>query len=212
MKGTFRKGDCLILEITDSYHRGDIIIFRQKESDHGKELVHRIRKITDSFIITRGDNNCSDDPPLQDLKRISGKVTQVIRNGQRKKIRGGFPGRVAMRMNRLGIYIKQGIRIPLVFLIHLISHSKILSNLWNPVHMKAWFLLNIGMVQKYFRHGRVIATWYPETNRFACKIWYLPFFRKPDTSPGELKKIRASYFLSMEYSDFGTQDNSLDDS
>ena len=72
---TLQIGDIIIVKLTNDVKEEDIITFKQD-----KELItHRVKKIKDNTIITRGDNNNTDDEPI-DKKDVVGMVVFCFNN------------------------------------------------------------------------------------------------------------------------------------
>lgn len=69
MEPALSKGDLLLVHKEDQYGPGDIVVYQS-----GSQLiVHRILKIEDGTIITKGDANDTQDPPFQ-KSQIRGAV------------------------------------------------------------------------------------------------------------------------------------------
>ena len=80
MEPTIYKGDIIIINTKDkNYKENDIITFRGKE---GEFVTHRIIKIDDKTMITKGDNNNSEDDPIK-TSSIVGKYVTKINGGGR---------------------------------------------------------------------------------------------------------------------------------
>jgi len=74
---------------------GDVVFFLPPGSD--QPVVHRIIRLTPAGISTLGDNNTRDDSYLLPPESIKGRVVAAWRGQKRRKIAGGFPGRLASR-------------------------------------------------------------------------------------------------------------------
>lgn len=73
MEPTFTVNDLLIIKEQDNYNVGDIITFTE-----GKALItHRIVEIESDRIITKGDNNNTEDSAITPDK-IQGKAIKII--------------------------------------------------------------------------------------------------------------------------------------
>ena len=73
MEPAFTVNDLLIIKEQDNYNVGDMITFTE-----GKALItHRIVRIDSDRIITKGDNNNTEDPGVT-LDKIQGKVVKII--------------------------------------------------------------------------------------------------------------------------------------
>ncbi len=70
--------------------QGDIIYFQPPTG--GTKIVHRIAKITQTGIVTRGDNNITNDPYLIKKDYILGKVTIRWRHSKPRNISCGYKG------------------------------------------------------------------------------------------------------------------------
>lgn len=80
MEPTIYKGDIIIINTKDKdYKKNDIITFRGKE---GEFVTHRIIEIDDKTMITKGDNNNSEDDPIK-TSSIVGKYVTKINGGGR---------------------------------------------------------------------------------------------------------------------------------
>ena len=71
---------------------GDVILFKSPEKDH--YVVHRIISIKPKGIETRGDNNSHIDSWHLKPVDIHGQVIAAQRGEIRRKITGGFRGRL----------------------------------------------------------------------------------------------------------------------
>ncbi len=73
MSGTIEVNDIIIVNINDDFKENDIITYNNK----GSFITHRVEKIEDDKVITKGDvNNLEDDPVLK--KDIIGRVVFVV--------------------------------------------------------------------------------------------------------------------------------------
>ena len=74
MVPTFQKGD--LIAVSKNYNDiaiGDVIVFSTGE----KMVVHRIVEMSDSTILTKGDNNIVNDDPI-DVRAVQGEVFAVF--------------------------------------------------------------------------------------------------------------------------------------
>ena len=73
MKDAINEGDVVIVKINADYQEGDIITYMS-----GKDFItHRVIEKNDDYVITKGDNNNTNDNPI-DKGLILGKVTKII--------------------------------------------------------------------------------------------------------------------------------------
>ncbi len=99
MHFTLRRGDLLHVKAYAGGppREGDVIIFRAPEDD--RNIVHRVVHVDrDGAIRTRGDNNSQVDPWELSSADIVGKVVYASSQGRKRRIRGGFVGRIAGRI------------------------------------------------------------------------------------------------------------------
>ena len=75
MKDYINEGDVVIVKINSDYNEGDVITYIS-----GKDFVtHRVVEKNDDYVITKGDNNNTNDNPI-DKSLVLGKVTSIIPN------------------------------------------------------------------------------------------------------------------------------------
>ncbi len=67
--------DLVLVKKSDSYRKGDIVVYQVGES----LVIHRIVSITDEEVITKGDANNTEDEPIK-LKNIKGKAVSHFAN------------------------------------------------------------------------------------------------------------------------------------
>lgn len=80
MEPTILKGDMIVINTKNkNYKENDIITFRGKE---GEFVTHRIMSIDEDMMITKGDNNNTEDDPIS-TKSIVGKYVTKINGGGR---------------------------------------------------------------------------------------------------------------------------------
>lgn len=75
MEPTIKKDDIIFAKITKDVKENDIIVFEKENVI----ITHRIIKIEENKIITKGDNNNSDDEAIG-KSEIIGKVIFTIKN------------------------------------------------------------------------------------------------------------------------------------
>lgn len=73
MSGTIEVGDVVIVKIENSIQENDIIVYRQEDSF----ITHRVIKINEDTVITKGDANNSEDRQIN-KNQILGKVIYII--------------------------------------------------------------------------------------------------------------------------------------
>ena len=75
MRDYICEGDVVIVKINSDYNEGDVITYMS-----GNDFVtHRVVEKSDDYVITKGDNNNTNDNPI-DKSLVLGKVTKIIPN------------------------------------------------------------------------------------------------------------------------------------
>ena len=72
--------------------RGDVVVFTSPAD--GSKVVHRVVSVDSKGIKTRGDNCNRVDPWVLSTDKIVGRVISVQRRNRRRRIFGGYLGRV----------------------------------------------------------------------------------------------------------------------
>lgn len=75
MSGTIEVGDVIIVQITKDVTENEIIVYKEGNSF----ITHRIIKVNEQNIITKGDANNSEDKEI-DREQVLGKVIKIIPN------------------------------------------------------------------------------------------------------------------------------------
>lgn len=117
----------MILETTrpDRYCPGDVVVFNDRNKN--KTTVHRIVKFTPTGFITRGDNNLSDDQPINQ-QDILGKVVAAYRGEKRFRVRDGKYGYRIHCYLQIRKRVLPGLIKMFSFWYHLLSGSGIFIN------------------------------------------------------------------------------------
>ena len=74
MENTLKKGDYILVKKSNTYKEGDIVTYKEKSS----YITHRIVKLNENNIVTKGDNNNIEDTPIK-KDDIIGKYTLKLR-------------------------------------------------------------------------------------------------------------------------------------
>lgn len=99
---------------------GDVVFFLPPETDH--LVVHRIIRVTPAGISTLGDNNTQEDTLLLQPNGIKGKVVAAWRGQKRRKIAGGYQGRLTGRWLHWRHTLDHRLSLLLHPLYHVLSH------------------------------------------------------------------------------------------
>ena len=73
MSGTIEVGDVVIVKLTNEIQENDIIVYKEENSF----ITHRIIKIDNNSITTKGDANNSEDKQIT-KEQVIGKVIKII--------------------------------------------------------------------------------------------------------------------------------------
>lgn len=86
---------------------GDVVYFLHTGADEA--VVHRVVRVTQAGIATRGDNNAHEDTMLLQLLDIAGRVVAVWCGRRRRRIVGGTMGWVINRWLRWRRILDRGV-------------------------------------------------------------------------------------------------------
>ena len=171
MKPTFRSGHLLYVRPTaQELAVGDVIVFTDPlKKDH---IVHRIVSITNTRLITRGDNNLHDDLVPVRLEEVVGKVEMTEDRGVLRPVIGGrlrlWMIKVRWAARQLVNWIKGIFRRPY----QLLRLSGYVARVWRPSIVKVYLQNESGPLVKYINKQRTVAVWHPLQQRFECRKPY----------------------------------------
>jgi signal peptidase I len=181
MHPVFKPGQMLYVRpLLDEPSVGDVIVFfdpRQKI-----HVVHRVIKVENGQIYTRGDNNPTEDQDPVNPQDIIGVVVKADQAGTITKIWGGkagyrqskfqgFAKRLVITLKKLGYPIYK-----------VIKSSGIIPKIWHPEIQKVQLKTPAGEVIKYVYHGKTVAQWDSVSKRFTYKHPYDLVIHPPETS------------------------------
>jgi SynChlorMet cassette protein ScmC len=104
---------------------GDVVFFLPPEAD--RPVVHRVVRVTPAGISTLGDNNTQEDILLLQPKSIKGQVVAAWRGQKRRKIAGGYQGRLTSRRLRWRRVLDRGVSPLLHPLYQALSHRGLIA-------------------------------------------------------------------------------------
>ena len=73
MEDVISIGDIIIVKLNEPFQENDIITFQENHY----LVTHRVREIKDDYIITKGDNNNTEDEPIT-KEDVIGKVVYIF--------------------------------------------------------------------------------------------------------------------------------------
>ena len=73
MAPSINVNDLIVVRITDKIDTGDIITY----VNNGDYITHRVTKIDDDIIYTKGDANNTDDPPIKKTQAIGKTIFHI---------------------------------------------------------------------------------------------------------------------------------------
>lgn len=171
MHPVFKPGQLLYVRpILDEPCVGDIIVFFDPQSKI--HVVHRVIKVENGQIHTRGDNNPSEDQNTVNPKDIIGVVVKADQAGTITKVWGGKAG---YHRSKFQIFTKGLINFlkKLVYPIYKIIKSvRIVPKIWHPEIQKVQLKTPAGEVIKYIHQGKTVAQWNSASKRFTYKHPY----------------------------------------
>jgi hypothetical protein len=138
---------------------GDVIIYFDQNIK--TYIVHRIVKIKDGLLITRGDNNPNLDALPIEPQEIIGKVVRVEDFGKDKKVWGGKPGLLKMNLLIVGKKIFAFIKDQLFPIYSWIRNTGWVKKVWHPEIKQIILKTQYDTVIKYTHKKRVVAVWGP---------------------------------------------------
>jgi len=164
MKGTFQKGNLLVLESLpiEKLHKGDIIAFKNKRKIKENEMiVHRIIHIDKDCLFTRGDNNKRPDIIPISNSNLIGKVVSYERNGKSNRVIGGLTGLIRARIDYLFRRTIYWFLKKIRWLLPIRLIGNMLNKLWKSHIQKIKLSTKDGPIIKWVFRNRTIAHCYP---------------------------------------------------
>ena len=172
MRGTFYPGDYLLITPVSfaSIYPGDVIVYRGiTEQEISEDVVHRVVAITETGLITRGDNNrCHDFAPVQ-CDQIIGKVVEMERGGGKQVVVSGSKGLRRAKLQWAILRLDRFVRLLFRFPYHKLRNSQIIPKLWRPVITEIHLKTERGSLVKYIYKRRTVAVWDASQKKFDCR-------------------------------------------
>lgn len=179
MAGVFQTGDYLTLEpaAIEDVRLGDVVIYIGRDQQgEPEDVVHRVVGRAPGGLVARGDNNPCVDHILVTADNLLGRVTCFERGGIIRPVRGGRWGllrarafRIRRRAWGLGARIARFLgRWPY----RALRRTGLARRLWRPAITCLCLSTDDGPLVKYLCHGRTVAWWWPEQNRFRVRRPY----------------------------------------
>ena len=127
MNPTLREPEIMEIRPYDSrpLRVGDVAFFLPPEAD--QPVVHRVVRVTPAGISTLGDNNTQKDTLLLQPTSIKGRVVAAWRGQKRRKIAGGYQGRLTSRWLRWRRVLDRGVSPLLHPLYQALSHRGLIA-------------------------------------------------------------------------------------
>ena len=73
MEPTLSVNDLVIVQTADTYAVGDVVVYQSGSS----LVIHRIVRVEDEYVVTRGDANNTEDDPVA-LSAVKGRMVFAI--------------------------------------------------------------------------------------------------------------------------------------
>lgn len=169
MHSTFLPGQELYIHPVSTIPTpGDVVVFRKGKT----YVVHRVKKVLETGIVTRGDNNPSDDDQLVLPTQVIGIVKKAGQGNSFQAIQGGrwglFRAQVRWKAMDISNWLRPVIGAPYRWL----KRSRLVPRIWHPVITTLEVRSENGLMIKYIDRGKTVATWLPELHQFQCKRVY----------------------------------------
>jgi signal peptidase I len=174
MKGTFKPGDKLTIEIVPfaRIKKGDVIIFRRTREEKSDFIVHRVADIAANGLVTRGDNCRVSDEGFLAAEDIIGRVVRFDRSGKthaaQNSLKGITKAKILYSRMRLMRIVKRMFRKPYLK----VRDSGIIMKFWHPEIEIIRLQTPDGPLDKYVHKGRTVAIFWIENNRWWRKRLY----------------------------------------
>ena len=183
MHPVFKPGQMLYVRpLIDEPSVGDVIVFFDpKQKIH---VVHRVVKVENGQIHTRGDNNPTEDQKPVNPKDIMGVVVKADQAGSVTKVWGGKAGYQQSKFQRIYKGLNNFIRKLVYPMYKVIKSSGIISKIWHPDIQKVQLKTRAGVLTKYIHRGKTIAQWDSVSKRFTYKHPY-DLVIKPSEESGD---------------------------
>ena len=159
---------------------GDVIVFTNQNKT--TNTVHRVIRVDQHKIFTRGDNNSYDDPDPVHPEEVLGIVRWLNKDGSISPVQGGKKGlRQLHRQKRRNQISTLLIRLfsPLY---QIIKKSRVIPKLWHPnikiIHIKT----KNGVLLKYTYRNQTVAQWDSVSKRFTYQHPYDLIIKPPEDS------------------------------
>ncbi len=181
MHPVFKPGQMLYVRpLIDEPSVGDVIVFLDPLSK--THVVHRVIKVENGQIHTRGDNNPAEDQNPVNPKDIVGVVVKADQAGTVTKVWGG---KVGYHRSKFQVFTKGLINFikKLFYPIYkMIKSIRIVPKIWHPDIQKVLLKTPAGEVIKYIHRGKTIAQWDSVSKRFTYKHPYDLVIKPPEES------------------------------
>jgi hypothetical protein len=143
---------------------GDVIFF--VHGNISTPVVHRVVRVTQAGLVTRGDNSAQDDDGVCPPAEVRGRVVAAWRGQQRRVIRGGRPGRLwAWSLRGRHLLLVLGVRL-LSRPYHAIARAGLLRPLVPPaLRPRVLVFQSSGIEQYRLVVGRYVVGAYDATRR-----------------------------------------------
>ena len=168
MQPLFKAADGLIVRpySKKGIKAGDVVVFRKPGEDH--KVVHRVVEINEVGIITRGDNNNTNDSLILKSEDIIGRVVSAKRRNKTFRVHGGKTGVLLSIKLRVRKLLANGISSALRPAYHWLISAGLFHRWLSPlVKMKIlYFHRPNGTEMQLLLGRRVIGRRMPGTNKW----------------------------------------------
>ena len=159
MQSTFRRGDYIYTSPAKlaELRIGDIVVFStHADSLKHEYLVHRVIRIKNGTVVTRGDYNLAEDSYELSDDRLVGKALFYEREGKRYQVRNGVWGLLRSKRIRLELLTTRwaiSLGRPLY---QMLKKSRVVPCLWKPDLEEIVLHSPSGKKVKYTHRGKTV--------------------------------------------------------
>jgi hypothetical protein len=170
MYPTFQELDLLRYQRDCPIRAGDVVAF--KDPIILRTVVHRVIRVTDNGLVTRGDNSGGIDPYLVPISHVLGVIRSCHRNGVPMRVRGGAVGRAIALGYIVRRHGRRAIRATAGPPYRYLSSRRVISRWTSPLLdlRLSTYLRSDGAEFQIHHHGRIAGICRPGTDR-----WHLFF-------------------------------------
>jgi hypothetical protein len=172
MRPRFRPGDELHASTSPfkTLKQGDIVVFTAPAGSGEEITVHRIVRIQDHQILTRGDNNLHLDLNPLTEETYLGKVTAFTRGNRTRQVSNGCRGWVFAGCQHVLLWLVDILKWLLRPLYHTLRTVHLRHPIWQPALTTLIVQTSaMGSLLKTLHRGRTVARYWLRSGKWQCQ-------------------------------------------